>query len=316
MHAIKSRLPPLIKSSVRLMQRLGVSAQPRHFYSDIPDFNALARHDGWRRPWSMVGVRGAEIEPQAEFAARCLAPVADRLRDDAIHREACARNGEGGYGPVEAAFLYGLVRTLRPARIVQIGCGVSTAVILQAAEHDPGCKPRTTCVEPYPTEFLRRESAAGRIELLAEPAQSVALDRLTDLAPGDLLFVDSTHTVTPGSEVLRIAFEVMPRLRPGVMVHFHDIYFPYDYSPGILRSEFFTNRENVALLALLTMNPGYRILASQSMLHHARPEALAKFIPFYRPVPMDRGLYAGEGHFPSAIFLERRDADAGASERG
>jgi len=308
MHAVKSRLPPLIKSSVRMMQRLGVSMQPRHFYSDIPDFNALARTDGWRKPWTMAGVRGAEIGPQAEFAGRVLGAVAERLRDEGIYQEACKRNGEGGYGPVEAALLYGVIRTLRPSRITQIGCGVSTAIILQATEHDASYRPRITCVEPYPTEFLKRESGAGRLELLAEPAQTVALERLTDLNPGDLLFVDSTHTVTPGSEVLRIAFEVLPRLRPGVMVHFHDIYFPYDYSPGILANEFFTNRENVVLLAFLTMNPGYRILASQSMLHNARPDALRGHIPYYRPVPLDRGLYAGEGHYPSAIYLERTEA--------
>lgn len=305
MHAIKSRIPPLIKLSIEMGQRFGVSMQPRHFYSDIPDFNALKRDDSWRRPWSMVGVRGREIGPQADFARACLEPHADRIQDANVYDEACRRNGEGGYGPVEGAFLYGLIRTKRPARIVQVGCGVATAIILQAIEHDPTYRPKMLCVEPYPTDFLRAEHKAGRIELLAERAQVTDLSRLTDLEAGDLLFIDSTHTVTPGSEVLRLFYEVLPRLKPGVMVHVHDIYLPYDYSPGILRSEFFTNRENVVLLAFLCMNSGYRILACQSMLHLEAADELRRLVPYYRPVPMDRGLYAGEGHYPSAIYLER-----------
>ena len=93
-----------------------------------------------------------------------------------------------------------------------------------------------------------------------------------------------------------------------MFVHFHDIYFPYDFSPGILGVEVFTNRESALLQAFLTMNPCYRVMLAQSMLHNAAPDRLRDCIPFYRPVPLDRGVYAGEGHYPSAIYLQRTDA--------
>jgi predicted O-methyltransferase YrrM len=305
---LKSNLTRAIKTVARIGQKFGVNVTPNHFYSDIPDFNRLAADGYWREPWSMVGISGTDIERQAAFAADCCRAHADKLADPAIHDEACRRNGEGGYGPVEALFLYGFVRSRKPRRIVQIGCGVSTCVILQAVEHEPGYTPTVTCVEPYPTDVLRRESQAGRIRLIPEMAQKVSLESLVALESGDLLFVDSTHTVKPGSEVLRIVFEVLPRLKPGVFVHFHDIYFPYDFSPGILGVEVFTNRESALLQAFLAMNPCYRILLAQSMLHHAAPDRLRALIPCYRPVPMNRGLYAGEGHFPSAVYLQRTDA--------
>src|SRR5215211_7782825 len=72
-------------------------------------------------------------------------------------------------------------------------------------------------------------AALADATVIQAEAQKVPLMQLAALEPGDLLFVDSTHTVRPNSEVNLIVLEVLPRLPPGVFVHFHDIYFPYDY---------------------------------------------------------------------------------------
>src|SRR5262249_12511849 len=152
------------------------------------------------------------------------------------HPRACDDNGEAGFGPVEADFLDAFITTERPARIVQVGCGVSTSIILRAAG-DAGYKPEIVCVEPYPTEYLRRAEREGQIEPGAEKAQKVPRELLPGLGDSGFLFVDSTHTGKPGSEVNRLILEVLPRLARGSWVHFHDIYFPYDYQPGLLSDE-------------------------------------------------------------------------------
>jgi predicted O-methyltransferase YrrM len=285
-------------------QRLRVNVSPHHFYSDVPDFKELRRDKQWRHPMSMLGVGGADIVGQAEFLRSCCPGYPEQGADSKVYADAIVRNGEAGYGPIEAKFLYCFIRTRRPGRIVQVGCGVSTAIVLRAAQ-DAGYSPVLTCIEPYPTELLREEQSAGRIRLLPERAQRVSLDELTALGPGDLLFVDSTHTVKVGSEVVRIILEVMPRLVPGVMVHFHDIYFPYDYSPGILGPEVFLWRESTLLMAFLAMNPGYRILTSMSMLHHAQPDSIRQAFPDYTPMGTTDGLMQSPGHFPASTFLER-----------
>ncbi|MEC9372406.1 MAG: class I SAM-dependent methyltransferase, partial [Planctomycetota bacterium] len=179
-------------------------------------------------------------------------------------------------------------------------------VIQQAAEDEGGWSPEIVCVEPFPTSFLRREHEAGRIVLHSEMAQTVDLDVLTSLGDGGMLFVDSTHTVKPGSEVLRIVLEVMPRLAAGTHVHFHDIYFPYDFTPRFMEDVVFFNRESAFLHAFLINNAQFEISASLSMLHHARQAELKALLPRYKPAPIDRGLRTAPGDFPSATYLRTR----------
>jgi hypothetical protein len=159
-------------------------------------------------------------------------------------------------------------------------------------------------VDPYPTPFLRRAAQEGRIRLVAEPAQAVAMDELLALPEGGLFFVDSTHTVQPGGEVNRIILEVLPRLPAGTHVHFHDIYFPYDYSTGVLHELFF-HAESTLLHALLVHNARLSITASLSMLHHGRPADLQRYLPRYEPRPCTLGIAApgAPGHFPSSTYL-------------
>jgi predicted O-methyltransferase YrrM len=305
---VKHQLKSLGKTGLRKLfeagQRLGFDLLPRHFYSEIPDIRELRNSQDWRKPYTMVGVNGAAIAGQMEFVRQCCPPeLVERQKRGDIHERACRENGAVGYGPIEADFLHSFVVTHRPRRVVQVGCGVTTAIILAAAA-EAGYEVEVTCVDPYPTEYLRRAGKAGRIKLIAERAELQPFERYTDLGAGDLLFIDSTHTLRPGNEVSRVILEVLPRLKPGVHVHFHDIIFPYDYGRGVLTHDLFFGHESVLLHAFLTNNAKYSILAALSMLHYADPEGLKTFLPNYRPARNEQGLEIGEGHFPSAIYLQ------------
>ena len=118
-----------------------------------------------------------------------------------------------------------------------------------------------------------------------------------------MFFVDSTHTLGPGREVTRIMLDLLPRLQAGVYVHFHDIYFPYDYQRGVLTNELFFVHETPLLHALLVNNPRLKIVASLSMLHYARKSELGAYLPNYTSAGDDYGLETSPGHFPSSIFL-------------
>jgi predicted O-methyltransferase YrrM len=286
-------------------QRFKVDILPRHFYSSVPDLRELRRYPSWRGPRTMVGVKGVGIEEQLAAARQfCPAEARERLRTFEVHQHAIAENEENGYGPIEADFLYCFIAAQKPRRVVQVGAGVSTAVILRSAA-DAGYSVDVTCVDPYPSNYLRRAAAAGKIKLLAERAQEVDLAVLTDVGQVGMLFVDSTHTVKAGSEVNRIIFEVLPRLPKGAMVHFHDIFFPYDYQPSIFEEPFFS-QESALLHAYLANNERYRVRVSMSMLHYAKPRELQELLPRYKPRPHDQGVQVpgSEGHFPSATYLE------------
>ncbi len=305
---LKRRLKDRAKRGIRQLfetgQRLGFDVLPRHFYSQIPDIRELRADPAWRQQRSMVGVQGVEPSDQFDFVETCCsAEVVAALHARDIYARACEANGEPGFGLPDAEFLYGFIRTIRPRRIVQVGCGVSTDVMLQAADADD-YRPEVICIEPYPTAFLQRSADGGRIKLVRARAQDVPLEVLTNLGEDGFLFVDSTHAVRPGSEVNRLILEVLPRLGAGDWVHFHDIYFPFDYQRGLIDDELFFSNESVLLHALLINNPTLAVRASLSMLHYADPVRLGRSLPGYRPAPDDDGLRAGPGHFPASAYLQ------------
>ncbi|MBV8903082.1 MAG: class I SAM-dependent methyltransferase [Acidobacteriia bacterium] len=286
-------------------QKFGWDILPRHFYSSIPDIAELRSEEAWRTPSSLVGVNGADVACQMHFVRECCpSALQERLRQGGIHAYACHENGEPGYGAVEADFLFCFIASKRPKRIVQVGCGVSTAVILLAAK-ESAYRPQITCIEPFPTAYLKRLAESKWIDLVPAKAQHVDLALFSDLDAGDLLFIDSTHAVRPGSEVNRLILEVLPRVNPGCFVHFHDIYFPYDYQSTVLTTLFFAG-ESTLLHAFLINNARYWIAACFSMLHHACRQEMQAIFPHYRPAPMHNGLHlepGGSGHFPSSIYL-------------
>jgi Methyltransferase domain len=306
---LKRKLKTMGKRGLRRLfefgQRFGVDLLPHHFYSEVPSIHDLSRDGLWKLPRSMVGVGGAATDVQFEFVESICTPgIVSRLRRDDIYRDACAMNGEPGFGAVDADFLFGFVQSIRPRKIVQIGCGVSTAVMLIAAQELSGYRPEVICVEPYPTAFLKEAHRSGLIRLVEEKAQTVPLETLTDLGEDGFLFVDSTHAVKPGSEVNRLIFEVLPRLNSGAWVHFHDIYFPYDYQRGLLDDELFFSNESALLHAFLINNSEFLIRSCLSMLHYADPARLGQSLPNYRPARNDHGLRASDGHFPGSIYLQ------------
>lgn len=290
----------------RIGQRLGVDVLPRHFYSSVPDIKALTGSQEWRAPSTMPGVAGADVDEQlAEARAWFTAEVSAALNETNVHADACTENGADGYGPMEAQFLHAFIASRRPRRVVQVGAGVTTAVILAAAKRH-GVDVAVTAVDPYPTPLLEKLASDGSITLLRSPAQTVAMETFTELEAGDLLLVDSTHTVKVGSEVNRMILDVFPRLKPGVVVHVHDIMFPYDYQPDTLDGRLFFWDESTLLHAFLIGNDHARILLSQSMLVHAKQAELKELLVGYRPAKMRDGLFDGDrdgADFPSATYL-------------
>lgn len=301
--ALKDALKRFIHWTFVTGQWLGFDLLPRHFYSEIPDIRRLRRTQTWRKRYSMTGVAGP-VDEQLTFAREVVTPeLRQRIARGDIHAAACGHNGAGGFGPVEADFLFAFVAAKKPGRIVQVGCGVSTAICLAAAA-EADYRPRITCVEPYPNAFLKDRERAGEIALIARPVEELGYDFFAELGPGDLFFIDSTHTLGPAGEASRIILEMLPRLAPGVFVHFHDIWFPYDYVGGVLDEELFFWHESPLLHAYLVHNDRVRVKASLSMLHYDRRAELTELLPTYKPREDRDGVAVGPGHHPCSIYLQ------------
>jgi len=207
-----------------------------------------------------------------------------------------------GFGPIEAQALHSVVRHYKPNKIIEIGSGVSTYCSSKAIELNGFGE--IVCIEPHPSEMLRSMSD---IKLIEQQAQYVPLETFTSLDDGDLLFIDSTHTVKPGSDVNYLILEVLPRLNSGVLVHFHDIFFPYDYQIDILRA-FLQWSETSLLRAFLINNYKVKIIFCLSQLHYDRKSALQEVFPEYDPLSVVDGLTEEPrpwtSHFPASIYIQ------------
>jgi len=219
-------------------------------------------------------------------------------------KEGVAKGFGPGFGYVEAQCLHGVLRWLKPKRIVEVGSGVSThcAVRATALNSAEGRGAEITCIEPYPSAYLR---GSADIRLIPRKVQELAPSEFDSLESGDFLFIDSSHTVKPGGDVLYLYLEVLPRLKPGVIVHIHDIFFPYLHQRNVLDT-LFQWTETALLQALLTNNRRLGILFSLSMLHYDAPADLKRVFPEYNRAPDSAGLADDrtQGHFPCSVYLK------------
>lgn len=128
------------------------------------------------------------------------------------------------FSGLDGVALYSLLCRENPRRYVEIGSGNST-LFTRRAIRDHGLRTRITSIDPNP----RAEIDSCCDEVVRCPGEAVDPAYFEALEPGDFLFIDGSHRVFMNSDVVALFLDVLPRLRPGVLVHVHDIFLPYDY---------------------------------------------------------------------------------------
>ena len=255
--------------------RAGLQVVPKNYYSPIPDLDALSPAVFERRS----ELRGIHFDLDEQLAW-IEGNVATAMREFAAPAEVV---DNASYGRVGADLLHGVVRGLKPRRIVELGSGHSTLFMAAAAERNraEGVVTELRTFDPFPT--VAQPGLPGLTALEPVRAQDVPLEVFTGLEAGDVLFVDTTHTVKVDSDVNRIVLDVLPALAPGVLVHVHDIFLPYEYPRQWHEDSGFHWAEQYLLQAYLAGNPGVEVLAATFALCRDRPEAMARLAPTWRP---------------------------------
>jgi hypothetical protein len=242
-----------------------------HFYSAIP-----SREEVRQRAAQLFGARprtlpGVDLRESAQLELlRAMKKDYDEQPFSEKHtppRRYFFENPSYSYS--DAIFLYLMIRHVQPKRILEVGSGYSSCVSLDTSELFFQNAIKFTFVEPYPDllRSLLRAGDADRIRICPTQVQAVDLDLFKELEANDILFIDSTHVSKVGSDVNFIFFEVLPRLAPGVYVHFHDVFYPFEYpSAWIYEGRAWT--EDYLLRAFLTHNSEYEVVLFNSFLEY------------------------------------------------
>lgn len=296
-----------IRAVHRAAARLGLNVVKRaDYYSTLPVLEEIERTRArWDKPSALVGV---DVD-LAEMTAR-LDRLADRWEDDfRRHAGDYSANQRQGFGPGYPAFdartLYYLLREHKPARYLEVGSGLSTYYATLAARRnaDDGSEMRITCIEPYPFPALH---TLPNFQLVHGFVQDVPISRFEELEDGDVLFIDSSHALKIDSDVAYLFLEVLPRVKPGVFVHIHDVPFPYNV-PYPADTWLFGERwpvywnEAMVVQTFLAFNSAFETLLSVPLIRHADEGYLLKRFPEYVPV-------AEDPNPPSSLWLRRRPA--------
>jgi hypothetical protein len=181
---------------------------------------------------------------------------------------------------MDGLVLYAMLRHIQPRRLIEIGCGHSSCAALDTNELFLENRIEYTFIEPYPQLLytLVKDSDRERIHVIQQRLQEVDLEIFAQLEAGDILFIDSTHVSRLNSDVNRIFFEILPALKPGVIIHLHDIYYPFDY-PLEWHQEGRVWTEGYLARAFLEFNPAYEILFWGSYLNHFHQEKILQHMP-------------------------------------
>ncbi|MEZ4858027.1 MAG: class I SAM-dependent methyltransferase [Flavobacteriaceae bacterium] len=251
---------------------------PGHYYSPIVSVKEVKKreHEIWKEDEKdLIRDVNLNTKDQVYFVNETLAQYYPEI-PFSEKRERGLRYAfdNGMYEHTDGIILYSMIRHLKPKQIIEIGSGHSSALMLDVNELFFNNSIALTFIEPNPERLYATIKDADKAvsTIIEKKVQEVAPSFFTKLEAGDILFIDSTHVSKCGSDVNYLFFEILPVLKPGVFIHFHDIFYPFEYPKNWV----FQGRnwnENYMLRSFLMNNAHYKICVFSHYLHQHHKEA-------------------------------------------
>jgi len=261
----------------RRWERRGFHVTPVNFYQPIPETRSLPE-TLWNR---LSELHGIDMNDAVQL---------DLLRNQfpRFRREygqiPAEPTGEPGrfhcnndlFGGADALVAYCMIRHFQPRLIIEVGSGFSSLIAAEAIAKNKNSA--LICIEPFPQDFLR-QGFPGLRSLIEKKVEEIDLEFFSQLSCGDILFIDSSHTVKIRGDVNYLFLELLPRLKPGVIVHVHDIFFPFDYPRDWVMDELRFWSEQYLLQAFLSFNSEFEVLIANHYLAHYYLEDFKQTFP-------------------------------------
>lgn len=253
-----------------------------HYYSPVPDLKDLERRNVWNKISDLKG-----LNLNGSFQIKLLSEMAEKFSKECVWPKNATSNPEEFYWSNNcfsfqcASLLHYMIRNYKPSRIIEIGSGLSSMVINNAININK--KEESQCiyeiVDPFPSATTKTLSNLSKINITK--VEELDKSFFESLDSGDILFIDSGHVVKTGGDVNFLILDVLPILKPGVIIHFHDICMPAEYN-----KIYFTNpsfrvlwTESYLLQAFLAFNNEFEVLGAVSYLNINYPESFKKIFP-------------------------------------
>ena len=277
------------KKTFLFWQRLGIHVIQSHFYEPIPDTRMLD-DSIWENHSKLIGI---DINERSQLDLLSCFKTAFKneyaqfpMEKTDMSKEYYVQNGM--FGAVDGEILYCMIRYFKPRRIIEIGSGYSTLLVVKAlSTNDKDNKNYAydyMVIDPFPNSNIK-EGLPYLSLLKSIPAQKIPFSEYEKLDENDMLLIDSSHVAKIGSDVKYLLLEVFPRLKKGVIISFHDIFLPAEYrKQWILKEHIFWN-EQYLLQAFLAFNNNFKILWAGSYMHLNHPDKLEAAFPSYDPQP-------------------------------
>jgi len=285
---------------------LGCLPMPVNYYSPVPNISDLEEQDVWSRKSDLAGIEFRSIEQLKLlemlgklFGDECKWPYAPTkdpsqffIRPDIPFSSGCA------------SVTHSIIRMHTPRRIIEFGSGNSSkiiaAAILRNSQDNPDNNYEYTIIDPYPNDFIRNNMLPGVTQLIQKRAELVDVTFFHQLEENDILFIDSSHVVKIGGDVNFAILDILPTLKPGVIIHFHDIPMPYEYHKVYITGRkvpvFWT--ESYLLQAFLIYNNQFEVMLALRYLMTDHQEKYSKAFPHYDPVK--------EKHVSESLWIRRK----------
>lgn len=278
-----SRSSLLEQEVARLRNKLTVYEAgwpPGHFYSPIPALQTIKENE--EIIWGQItkDLPGIDLneKKQVELLLELSAyysqqPWAD---DKQKHLRYHFNNPNYSYG--ESILFFCLLMHLKPRNVIEIGSGYTSCVLLDTNEVFLENAVSAAFIEPYPQLLTSLLKPGDKPHTIEKKLEEVPLDIYSNLSAGDILFIDSTHVSKIGSDVNHIFFNLLPRLKSGVYIHFHDIYFPFEYPKEWVYQGRAWN-EAYLLRAFLQYNQEFEMVLFNSFLGRFHRDLLELHMP-------------------------------------
>ncbi|MCX7086642.1 MAG: class I SAM-dependent methyltransferase [Methylococcales bacterium] len=232
-----------------------------HFYSPIADPVDIRTRE--EKLWAPVNeMPGIELNIQDQLALLLKLKPYTAAIDYPIEHPGDSTTyfySNDQYPVLDAEFLYAVLCHFRPKAVIEVGSGFSSLITADVNRRLLDSKLDFSCIEPFPRQFLI-DGVEGITRLVQQKVEDVELSFFDRLDSGDILFIDSSHVSKVGSDVNYLFFEVLPRLKKGVMVHIHDIFLPDEYPKVWVIDQGRNWNEQYLLRAFLQFNTDWKIM--------------------------------------------------------